>query len=75
MESTSGSNAYWPKVNGDDYLYCGGLWIGWNGLGDYRVMDVYYGWQDWQRTDGSAITLEDSISDQDYGVFTEDRRM
>jgi hypothetical protein len=73
MESTSGSNAYWPKDNGDDYLFSGGLWIGWNGLGDYRVMNVHYGDKDWDRTFGSAITLEDSISNQDYSMTYDDQ--
>jgi len=67
------SNAYWPTVNGDDYLFSGGLWIGWNGLGDYRVMDATYGYADWNRTDGSAITLGQDISDQDGDVTYDDQ--
>jgi hypothetical protein len=73
MGSTPGTNAYWPSVNGDDYLFSGGLWIGWKGLGDHRVMDSYYGYADWNRTDGSDITLEEGISDQDGNVTYDDQ--
>jgi len=74
MNSTSGSNAFWPRVSGDDYLFHGGLWIGWNGLSDYRVMNVHYNDQDWQRTDGSTITLEEGLSDQDGNVTYDDQK-
>jgi hypothetical protein len=73
MGNTPGTNAYWPRVNGDDYLFCGGLWIGWNGLGDHRVMDVYYRNADWNRTDGTSITLAPGISNQDGNVTYDDQ--
>jgi len=72
-DNISGSNAYWPRVNGDDYLYQGGLWIGWDGLGDHRVMNVHYNDRDWQQTPGSVISIAPGISDQDGSVTYDDQ--
>ncbi len=70
----AGLSAHWPRENGHDYLYVGGLWAGANVAGENRVMNVYYSESDWSRTVGSAIALEPGISDQDGEVTYDDNR-
>jgi hypothetical protein len=68
------SNAYWPRVSGENYLFCGGLWIGAEVWGEYRVMNFHYdGNVDWQQTPGSIVTLGPGTSDQDGNVSYDDQ--
>ncbi len=67
-----GSSAYWPKTNGYDYLYLGGLWVGCNVGGQDLVIKRFYNNSDWQRTDGTPFTLTPGVSDQDGDVTYDD---
>jgi len=70
---TSGSNAYWPIENGNDYLCQGGLWIGTDNLSEYCVMNIHYYEKDWTRTDGTEFALLPGTSDQDGNATFDDR--
>jgi hypothetical protein len=68
-----GACAHWPKVDGYDYLYDGGLWIGCTAGERNLVMEQMYGYSDWHRTGGTAFTLTPGISDQDCEVTYDDQ--
>ena len=68
-----GTSAYWPRVNGQDYLWLGGLWIGSNVNGENRVMNLDYFQTEWIRAMGTPYSIAPSISDQDVNVTYDDR--
>lgn len=69
-----GTNCYWPRENGNDYLYLGGFWVGTDCLGEPRVMEKQYDNSDWYRTLNAQVTLQPGISDQDGSVIYDDDR-
>ena len=72
-EGNEGSKAYWPKHEGQDYLFLGGLWIGTACFGDPRVIDCHYSEQDWRRSPNSPVLLQKGTSDQDISFTYDDR--
>ena len=68
-----GASAHWPRENGQDYLYLGGLWIGAEISGEYRVMNRDYYEYDWSRTAGMPYSLAPGISDQDGNITFDDQ--
>ncbi len=70
---SSGSNAYWPRESGNDYLCQGALWIGTDNFGDHRVMNIHYYDEDWTRTEDTPFTLAPGVSDQDGNATFDDR--
>ncbi len=67
------TSAHWPAVNGQDYLYGGGLRIGANVAGQSRVMNFDYYEIDWNRTSGTPYTIAPGVSDQDGSVTYDDQ--
>ena len=68
-----GTSARWPRANGQDYLYLGGLWVGTNVGGENRMMNRDYSEFDWNRTPGTPYTLAPGVSDQDGSVTYDDQ--
>ncbi|RMF54335.1 MAG: T9SS C-terminal target domain-containing protein [Calditrichaeota bacterium] len=66
-------SAYWPRQNGNTYLYDGGLWIGTQIQGDSRVMNYHYFPEDWKQTSGSITTISPGLSDQDIRMWYDDQ--
>jgi hypothetical protein len=68
-----GFSAHWPKTNGYDYLYDGGLWVGCNVGGQNVVVNQFYNLTpSWSRTSATSFTLGPGISDQDGNVTYDD---
>jgi hypothetical protein len=69
-----GTGAHWPRDNGNDYLYQGGLWVAANVAGENRVMNLHYSSIDWSRTFGAPVLLAPGISTQDGEVTYDDAK-
>jgi hypothetical protein len=67
-----GANALWPGPDGLEHLFIGNLWVGAEIAGEKRVMDNHYGPFDWTPTDGSRVTVDADVSDQDISVEYDD---
>jgi len=69
-----GSSAYWPKTNGYDYLFDGGLWATCRVRGDTAMVvhDYPSGGFSWKQTYGSTCKLARGISDQDGDLTYDD---
>jgi hypothetical protein len=67
-----GTSAYWPRSNGQDYLYMGGLWVAASVGGENRVMNRDYYESDWRRTPGTPFSVARGVSDQDGDVTYDD---
>lgn len=72
-DGSFGSNAHWPRENGQDYLYDGGLWIGAEVSGENRVMNHHYSDNDWNQTFGSSTITGPGLSNQDISVIYDDQ--
>lgn len=67
------AQGYWPRANGHDYLWYGGLWVGSDVAGEKRVMQTGLPYRsDWQPTAGNQITVSTRVSDQDISMHYDD---
>ncbi|MCA9734612.1 MAG: exo-alpha-sialidase [Deferribacteres bacterium] len=69
----SDAQGHWPRINGHDYLWYGGLWVGSDIDGEKRVMMTGSQYDsDWQPAVGSQITEGTVVSDQDISMYYDD---
>lgn len=71
--ASAGLCAYWPKAEGNDYLYDGGFWATCRVGGQNLVMKQQYGTSDWTRTEGAPYAMSPGKSDQDGDITYDDQ--